>query len=130
MVVNCDSLSTNKNIVIRHDSLMVTITWRGEEWDQSTVLWEIQSISANSTVLCTFNTFSSTSCPAHILPSTLKKESVGAGLSRISVDLNALKKLGAGFFEEPSSDPQSGGDISITSQTVYFDYILFGVEIV
>lgn len=128
-VVNCDSLSTNKNTVIRHDSLRVNITWKGAEWDPSTVLWEIQSVSASSTVLCTFTTFSYTSYPDHILPSTLKKQWAEGETSQIVVDLNALKKVGTTLFDQPSSDP-SVGDTSITSQDVYFDYILFGVEII
>lgn len=35
--VNCDSLSTNKNIVIRHDSLDIDITWTGRDVGGGTI---------------------------------------------------------------------------------------------
>ena len=127
--VNCDSLSTNKNIVIRHDSLDIDITWVGKDIGGAVYRWDISSISADNDILCTFNLLSATCHPDHILPKTLKVTGSGNPNYYISVDFNALKNLGVNNFEQPSSDPV-GSETSITSQSYSFDYILFGVQVV
>lgn len=127
--VNCASLSTNKNIVIRHDSLDINITWYGKDTGTGEYRWAISSISAASDILCTFNLFSATSHPDHILPTTLKVKGLGNPNYYIAVDFNALKNLGVNAFEQPSSDPV-GSETSITSQSYSFDYILFGAQVI
>ena len=128
MVVSCDSLSTKSNTVIRHDSLDIDITWQGAEIGPDQYLWNVLSISADSPILCHFTSLSSTVHPNHILPDTLKVAGLPANRN-ISVDLNKLKNSASNILTEPSSTPQSPTDTSITYQTIYFDYILFGVQV-
>ena len=106
------------------------ITWYGRDAGGGAYRWDISTVSADSSSLCSFKRLESTKHPDDLLPDTLKVTGFGNPYYYITVDFNAMKNNGGmTFFDPPTSEPR-GSETSITSQTVYFDYILFGAEII